>query len=308
MNRHPEKLLTRLSQSAPMLAAIGEELNFTKAAEKLNIQQSAVSHRVRSLEKALEITLFERTTRKLALTQAGTILCQAASESESIWPKALDKLEQLHSTEHIGLSLSSSLAMKWLIPILSKADTYDLKISLNVSDEHVNFDHENIDVSIRFGIGPYPGLHSVRLSRCVLQPVVNPSLMKTLNGDINSVLSCGQTTLLTDRLGERDNTNFNWQSYFDKREYSEFTKRNATHQFDRADLMLQAAINGIGIALGRTLLIEHDIKSGFLEKIGVAVNTESEYWLVCKPSFAETKRYKRLVRWLKQEVRQTTSQ
>ncbi len=288
-----------------MLAAIGQEMSFTKAAEKLNVQQSAVSHRVRSLEDVLGVTLFERTTRKLIPTRAGSILCHAAVESESIWPSALNALEQLNSTEQTRLSLSSSLAMKWLIPILNNASAFDLDISLNVSDEHVNFEHDNIDASIRFGAGPYPGLHAERLSRCVLQPVVNTSLMQTFNGDMVSAINSGQAALLTDRVGERDSTNFDWKSYFGDNEFSEELSQVVTHHFDRADLMLQAAINGLGIALGRTLLIEQDIKSGFLQKIGKPVNTKSEYWLVCKPSFAETLRYKRLVQWLKQEIQQT---
>ncbi|MGF1695402.1 LysR family transcriptional regulator [Vibrio lamellibrachiae] len=305
MNDNQEKLLIRLSQAAPMLAAIGEELSFTKAADTLNIQQSAVSHRVRSLEQALGVTLFERTTRKLVPTEAGLVLCHAAKKSQSIWPKALDKLSELQSTAQIKLSLSSSLAMKWMIPILSHAQSHDINISLNVSDEPVNFDHEPIDVAIRFGTGPYPGLHSTRLSRCSLQPVVSPALMSTFEEDVESLFIGSDTTLLGDRLGEKDRTQFDWKSYFEGTSYDGDVSKLPTHQFDRADLMLQAAINGIGIALGRTLLIEQDIQSGFLKKVGPPVAIQSGYWLVCKPSFAEGQRFESLYQWLKEEIKRT---
>ncbi|MCK6264629.1 LysR family transcriptional regulator [Vibrio sp. ZSDE26] len=305
MNNNEEKLLIRLSQAAPMLAAIGEELSFTKAADTLNIQQSAVSHRVRSLEQALGITLFERTTRKLVPTEAGLVLCRAAKESQSIWPKALDNLRDLQSNAQIKLSLSSSLAMKWMIPILRHSYSHDLNISLNVSDKPVNFDHEPIDVAIRFGIGPYPGLHSTRLSRCTLQPVASPKLIRTFEQDVKSVVVSHETMLLGDRLGEKDQTQFDWTNYFEGSTYDVEVSDLSVHRFDRADLMLQAAVNGIGVALGRTLLIEQDIKSGFLEKVGPAVTIQSGYWLVCKPSFAESQRYESLCHWLKEEIKQT---
>ena len=76
MNRN--KTISKLAQASPMLAAIGEELSFTKAAERLNVDQSAVSHRAKSLEEALGHTLFDRTTRQLRLTEIGEILCHAA--------------------------------------------------------------------------------------------------------------------------------------------------------------------------------------------------------------------------------------
>jgi LysR family glycine cleavage system transcriptional activator len=85
------KAITKLTQASPMLAAIGEELSFTKAAERLNVDQSAVSHRAKSLEDALGYTLFDRTTRSLRLTEIGEILCVAASDTVDKWGTALDK-------------------------------------------------------------------------------------------------------------------------------------------------------------------------------------------------------------------------
>lgn len=305
MNKHQKKLLVRLNQAAPLLVAISEELSFTKAAERLNVQQSAVSHRVRALEQSLGVTLFERTTRKLKHTEAGLIVCQAATTSLAIWPQALDKLASLHTAEQIKLSLPSSLAMKWLIPILGHADSRGLDISLNVSDEHVNFDHENIDAAIRFGIGPYPGLHSVRLSHCKLQPVASPNVISTIGQDIDSFVINDEVSLLADHTGEADNTSFDWQSYLTGIGLNDDSLTNISYQFGRADLMLQAAINGLGIGLGRTLLIEQDLESGFLKKMGPSVKIKAGYWLVCKPSFAETKRYEKIYGWLKEEIHHT---
>lgn len=291
-----ESLLNRLTQAAPMLAAIARELSFTRAAEQLGIQQSAVSHRVRALEQTLGLRLFERTTRELRLTPAGKIVCDAALQAVAIWPKALEQLTRLDSQEQIRLSVSSSLAMKWLIPQLSSCAQFGLSIALNVEDQHSDFSLGNIDAAIRFGTGPYPGLHTVHLCHSQMQPVISPRLIKQSSAQSEEIFS--HFALLTDRRGERDGTQFYWGHYFEQINLG--TKHSPEQVFfDRADLMLQAAINGMGVGLGRTLLIEQDIKSGFLSCIGSEVKTDASYWLVSTPDFAQTERHAQLKRWLK---------
>lgn len=298
-----KEMISKLVQASSMLAAIGEELSFTKAADRLNIDQSAVSHRIKSLEEAIGHTLFDRTTRQLRLTEIGEILCHASIDTIGRWDVALDKLERSRSTNLIQLSLPSSLAMKWLIPVLPNAITENLNISVDVNDEAVDFLIKEADASIRFGPGPYPGLHSTRLSDCWLQPVVSPLYLKGKAPDA-SLLANLETIFLADRRGETDKTDFSWNNYFDN---NGLIKDNfkPDHLFDRADLMLQAAIVGMGLGLGRTLLIEGDIKAGYFKTVGTSVRMRSGYWLVCSASFAETERFKRLRNWLKKEVEKT---
>ena len=296
-------MLSKLPQASPLLAAIGEEMSFTKAAERLNIDQSAVSHRVKALEEALGHSLFDRTTRKLRLTEIGEILCHGAIDTLKRWDIALDKLERSRSTNLIQLSLPSSLAMKWLIPALPNAQAQQLNIAIGASDEAVDLLVHEADAAIRFGPGPYPGLHTTRLSDCWLQPVASPLYLANKATDI-SLLTDSKTILLADRRGEIDKTDFSWQYYFDNTESAqqEITDK---HQFDRADLMLQGAIAGMGLGLGRTLLIEGDINRGLIKAIGEPIPMRSAYWLVCSASFAETERFKRLRDWLKTEVQNT---
>ena len=297
-----KETIARLVQASPMLAIIGEELSFTKAAERLNVDQSAISHRIRSLEDALGHTLFARTTRQLKFTEFGEILCHAALDTMSRWDIALDKLERSRSTNLIQLSLPSSLAMKWLIPALPNALAMDLNISVDVREETVNFHANEADAAIRFGHGPYPGLHSTHLSHCWIQPVVSPTYLDDQTSDA-TLLANPETIFLGDRRGEIDKTDFCWGFYFS---HIESIKDDFTlnHHFDRADLMLQAVIGGMGVGLGRTLLVEGDIEAGYLKSVGTAVRMRSSYWLVCSASFAETNRFERLLDWLKSEVQE----
>lgn len=301
MNRH--ETITKLAQSASMLAAIGKELSFTKAAERLSVDQSAVSHRIKALEEAMGHTLFDRTTRQLRLTEMGEILCHAAIDTVARWDAALDKVERSRSTNLIQLSMPSSLAMKWLIPALPNAQAMNLNISIDVKEETINLQANETDAAIRFGPGPYPGLHSTHLSHCRIQPVASPLYLGDRTSD-EALLSDPETTFLADRRGELDKTDFSWNYYFSntKRVMDNFI---SDYQFDRADLMLQAVIGGMGIGLGRTLLVESDVEAGYLNTVGLSIRMPSSYWLVCSPSFAETNRFERLRDWLKSEIQKT---
>lgn len=296
--------ISKLAQASPMLAAIGEELSFTKAAEKLNVDQSAVSHRAKSLEEALGHTLFERTTRSLQLTEIGEILCQAAMDTVANWDLALDKLERSRSGNLTQLSMPSSLAMKWLIPLLPNAQAKGLNITVEVKEETIDFRANESDAAIRFGRGPYPGLHSSHLSNCWLQPVASP---KYLGDQMRDTIfpNDPDMTFLADRRGENDATEFNWEFYFSNTG-AEMEGFKPDYLFDRTDLMLQAAIGGMGVGMGRTLLIENDVEAGYLKLVGTPIRMRSSYWLVCSTGFAETNRFASLREWLRDEIKSTS--
>lgn len=295
--------VAKLVHFSPMLAAIGEELSFTKAAQRLGVDQSAVSHRIRSLEDALGHTLFDRTTRQLRLTEIGEILCHAAIDTIARWDTALDKVERSRTSDLIQLSLPSSLAMKWLIPVLPNAAAINLKLSLDVKEEAVDFQVNEADAAIRFGPGPYPGLHSTHLSHCWMQPVASPKYLGDSACD-EAVLMNPETKFVSDRRGECDKTDFSWNYYFSNTG-SVRVDFNPDYPFDRADLMLQAVIGGMGVGLGRTLLVEADVEAGYLNAVGASIRMRSGYWLVCTPSFAESNRFEKLRDWLKSEMQIT---
>ena len=154
------------------------------------------------------------------------------------------------------------------------------------------FDFEAPLCAIRFGNGPYPGLFSARLAKCYLQPVASPSYRPDLDS-IDAFLGETDITFLEDARGDRDGTGYSWKAYIDGaglgvgRTFNRLT-------LGRADLVIQAAVSGNGIALGRTLLMEGDIAMRLLRPIGPPVLMSSAYWLVCLPSFAQTAGFKTL--------------
>jgi LysR family glycine cleavage system transcriptional activator len=289
-------LIAKVNQMAPVLAAIASTQSFSRAAEQLGVHQSAISHRVTLLEDALGFALFERTTRKIALTEYGRILCDCATEALTNWETAFDRLEKFKTRGVMRLSVSSSLAMKWVLPHLADAQNIGLEIALDVNDRPVDFKAGTIDAAIRFGLGPYPGLHSTLLKKAEIVPVASPGMCGE-NQTLDDLAALPDITFLKDALGEADETDFSW-TYYQNAAGLAFDTTARKLAFDRADLVLQAAINGMGIGLGRTLLIEGDIAQGFLKPVGPAVAMKSAYWLVCSPDFAATERYDRLKKWL----------
>lgn len=302
--RSRENLIARVNQNAPLLAAIARENSFSKAAEKLGVHQSAISHRINLLEEALGFSLFERTTRQITPTAQGRILCAAAGDAIGHWDVAFDKLEKFETQGAVRLSVSSSLAMKWVLPHLADAQHSGLEIALDVNDRPVDFKAGVIDAAIRFGVGPYPGLHSTLLKKAGIVPVARPGLCPTLSDDgvtLEQFAEQPDATFLKDTTGEQDDTDFSWAYYLAKAGLQlDHDKRQIV--FERADLVLQAAINGMGVGLGRTLLVEGDIAQGFLKPVGPTVPMKSAYWLVCNPDFAGTERHARLLGWLKTKL------
>ncbi len=294
MNMGKEKFLAKMGQSAPLLVAVGEAGSFSKAASRLGVQQSAISHRIRLLEEALGIALFQRTTRHVKLTAQGSILFEAAKDQQQRWQQVYRDLASFSVEETIRLSVSSSLAMKWVLPHLASARGEGLEITLDVNDQAVDFTRDPVDVAIRFGRGPYPGLHSTYLKKAYLVPVASPIYGSDVFEDENTIY-------LQDHLGREDHTDFSW-AFYQSTSGVDINMADVPLGFDRADLMLQGAINGMGVGLGRTLLIEQDIEHGFLKVVGPAVEMTAAYWLVCAPDFAATERFEKLLSWLKREL------
>jgi LysR family glycine cleavage system transcriptional activator len=289
----------RLVRNTDLLVAIGRELNFTRAAESLGLEQSAVSHRVKTLEEAIGMKLFERSTRKLEPTEVGQILCETALQTVEHWDTALKRINDIRTSRTMRLSVSSSLAMKWIVPSLHRAQEFGLDLAIDVDDRFADLHRGEAQAAVRYGRGPYPGLHSERLCDAALIPVARPDRLSPALTEA----FCGSedARLLVDSQGETDQTDFSWRAYFTGRGWRLDHVRTAG-AFNRADLALQAAIGGMGIALGRTLLIENDLKAGLLEIVGAPVPTKAGYWLVTTPSQARTEGFETLRDWLSGEV------
>lgn len=299
MSDNRNQALQKLAAAASLLEAIARTESFTKAAQELGIQQSAVSHKLRSLEAVLGFALFTRTTRKVAPTHQGALICTACRVSTEAISSALNEATRLGDAQNTILSVSSSLAMKWLVPAMKRAQERELKITLNIDDQLTVLGQSGMPhAAVRFGPGPYVGFHTTLLCKCHVMSVAHKRLAKSLRpkGGKKSVL-------LRDVSAEEDGTGMTWENYLaDDFEAARF---DLTMKFSRSDVALQAAIAGLGHSLGRTLLVENDLDVGLVSLSGPLVAIQSRYWLVTTADFAATKAYGRLEEWLHSEVRRS---
>lgn len=299
MKKPESKSLHKLAAAAPTLAAVFRTGSFTQAARELGVHQSAISHKIGNLEEGLGFALFTRTTRNVVPTLQGEPICAACVKSADALSDALDTVLRIQKHGSTVLSLSSSLAMKWVVPAMSRARARGLNITLNIDDDLTALGQTGVSqVAIRFGPGPYPGLHATMLSRCFAIPVHNRSAVSSLAGTRR------RAVLLRDTRAEADGTDISWARYLGSSEY-ESDRFDTSVTFERTDVAIQAAIAGLGHALARTLLIEADFEAGLLISSGPPKPVRSRYWLVTTPDYAQTDAFKKLAIWLADEVRET---
>ena len=250
--------------SLKVFEAAGRHLNFTRAAQELNVTPAAVSHQIKELEDQLGQLLIERTSRSMRLTEAGQILHAAVGEALSGLNRALARLDKGRDHARLRVSASTSIAAKWLVPRL---DDYmklhpGIEIQLDVSDRVRDFDRDDIDAAIRFGNGNYPGARADRLFDNTIFPVCSPALLASKR-PLKQPRDLLQHRLIHVEWSGQGITWPNWRMWMLAAGVSDFNETRGLH-LDNSGLALQAAIEGQGVALGDSSLVSDDLAAGRL--------------------------------------------
>ena len=266
-------------------------LNFTRAAEELNLTQGAISHQIRELEEILGVRLFDRRHRGLDLTDAGRIYlihAREALESLRAGAEALGKRDAV-----LTVTVSPNFANKWLVPRLGNftAAHPEVDLRISASRRHTDFAADGIDLAVRHGTGDWPHLHVQRLCPEEIFPVCGPALLTpgallTRPGDLR------RHTLLhdRDRAGWRQ-----WLIAFD-------VPPDIADQgpvFSDTSLAIDAAVAGQGVALARSALAIHDLKGGRLVRpMQESLPAAFAYWIVCPKASANESKIAIFREWL----------
>lgn len=267
------KLPLGLLQQFVLVARLG---NLSRAAAQANLTVSALSHQMRQLEERLERRLFERGPRGVRLTVDGCTLLEAVGAHVEGIEQALSAYR---TRRHDALTLSASpgILSSWLVPRLPRlvAVHPELELSLQSSSALVNFEHEPVDVGLRYGRGPWLGLQCERLFGEWIAPVAAPALVARMEGVDPGDLARWPL------LGESSSST-RWKDWFGRTGGT--PPRRYVAQFDSLDALRHAALEGLGVALGRMVTSKSLIDAGRLQVLGdhyLAVN--EAYWLVYPP-------------------------
>jgi len=257
--------------------------SFTRAADELCVTQGAVSHQVKLLEATLGIKLFIRERQRLVITDAGREYLNVVRDA---FDRIADGTERILRRQNAGVltvSTSPDFAAKWLVNRLGRfAEAYpgiDLRVSATM--HHIDFVREEVDVAVRHGDGNWSGLDAVRLCTEQLFPVCSPKLM----GGRNRLTK--PSDLLKTPLLHLDDSKA-WSQWFDAAGVIDAeTSHGLT--LNRASMLIDAAVDGQGVALARTTLAAWDLISGrLIRPFDVGLKLTRTYWIVC-PKATSTK-------------------
>ena len=280
--------------------AAARHLSFTTAASELNVTQTAISHQIRRLEEELGIRLFVRRNRALALTAEARDYLPGVRAAFNDLRLATDRLLRRDDGHVLTVSTLASLAAKWLLPRLSafQESHPGIDVRITTSTGLVDFRTGDVDAAIRYGRGHWQGLRADWLMADELFPVCSPAL---LNG--NKPLRCPEDLVHHTLLHSSGGYDDDWRLWLTAAGLPADISRQPGLSFDLIFLTVQAAIDGSGIAMGRTSYVQDDIAKGRLVvPFEIALPADAGFYLVSPEAKTDPPKLAAFRQWLKMSV------
>ncbi|WP_372965929.1 LysR substrate-binding domain-containing protein [Marinobacter sp.] len=282
--------------------AAARHLNFTRAAGDLYLTQSAVSQKIQSLEDHLGYPLFYRLPRGLRLTSNGERLYISVCQAFGILSETLHQIGDETLQGALKLRTMPSFATRWLIPRLASFNKLHPEIDLQIDADlsMADFKDDGVDLAVT----PYwvdnQRLNQQHLFDDLVYPVASPHLLSQLT--LTNYQDLTTTHLINDSM-PRASYSTNWDAFLARLGHFDLELRGGSG-YSRADMVLQAACAGQGIALGRHSLCASDLKAGQLVRPFPDVIQDGQVWLSCPREYLNRPRVSVFAEWLKTEVRQ----
>ncbi|RUR70526.1 transcriptional regulator GcvA [Variovorax guangxiensis] len=281
----------------PCFDAAARHLSFSKAAEELSITPGAVSRAIKNLEDQLDLRLFERETRSVRLTAVGESYAQAVRAALDQLAAATAVATARRSDLTLNVSTSDGFAGKWLVPRLyrfRKAQG-DIDVRVSTTGTLTSFLGDGIDIAIRYGGGKYPGLSSEFLADEEVFPVCSPRLLKGAQ-PLRTPEDLGRHTLI------RDSYPIDWKAWLSSAGVEGVDAQRGL-AFDSYTFAIEAAVQGEGVALGRTMLVADDLAAGRLVRpFRHALKAYASFYLVYPPEAIRQRKIKAFRDWLFGEI------
>ncbi|WP_280151886.1 transcriptional regulator GcvA [Piscinibacter sp. XHJ-5] len=278
-------------------------LSFTRAAEELFVTAAAVSHQIKTLEESLGVLLFVRQPKSMVLTEAGKAYLPAIQQAFRQMAEATHQLHVRGKPAVLKVNMPPTFAVKWLVPrmahFMKEHPEIDLKVS--TSAKLVDFARDDVDVAIRYGRGIYPGLHSQLCLPVEVFPVCSPAL---LDGEhpLRTPDDLRYHTLLHDDSSYADVSNPDWAMWL---RHAGVNSVDATRgpSFWPSHLVINAAIDGLGVALAKKNWVVADLAAGRLVRpFDISLPVEFSYFLIYPESRVGDPLITTFARWVRDEV------
>ena len=263
--------------------AAARHLSFTRAAEELHVTQGAVSHQIKVLESWFGVPLFQRNKRELKLTEEGLNYLPGVRSTLNKLHTVTQQVLENDSTHLLNIATPESFAVSWLIPRLSAFRQQQPDIDIRLTTQNQIDDFGNligdegpawVDLRIRYGRGSWAGMQATRILEEEIFPVCSPVLMQGDQG-LRKMENLQYHHLL------HDDMQLPWRNWLLLAGLDHIDTSRGTH-FSHSHMVQSAAVAGQGLALGRSVLVADDLRSGRLVKpFELAMPSEYSYYLVC---------------------------
>jgi len=281
--------------------AAARHLSFTQAAEELFLTQSALSRQIQTLEGQLGVPLFERRHRALLLTEAGQLLQGAARSVLEDFANAVARIRRDQATQPLAITTNQPFAALWLIPRLSRFRERHPGVDVFISADNRILDlaREPVDLAVRYCAEATAPPASVRLFGEKLVPVCSPRLAADRTRPLKHPEDLARHVLL--HIDDRFPW-LNWSVWLEAIGIRDLTPTGSL-RFNHFHEVMQAAVDGQGVALGRVPLIDNLLKqrklvAPFRNKYA----TTRAYFVVLAPRGVQRPEARAFIDWLVAEA------
>ena len=278
--------------------AAARHLSFTRAAEELNVTPGAVSQQVKTLEDYLDVRLFRRRNRALLLTDPAQVCLPLLSGGFDQLAAAVDSIRRERADKPLTVTVPPTMGARWLVPRLSDFHKKypEVDIRIDASSALADLVGGDIDIGIRFGSGDYPGIDSTSLFPLQVYPVCSPDWLA--EAALKTPRDLAPHMLLHADYPWDDAAWPDWQTWLHTVGIDNIDTAHGL-RFSSPEMVIQAAIEGQGVALFGSVLVQDDLRSRRLVRpFEEAVPMDYSYYVVHARAGAERARVKVFKEWL----------
>ncbi|WCM93738.1 LysR substrate-binding domain-containing protein [Acidovorax sp. NCPPB 2350] len=271
--------------------------SFKAAAEELAVTPTAISHQIRGLEQHIGAGLFSREVRRVTLTDSGLQLYPVLRDGFDAFQASLERLTHDRQRPQVVISATNAFATKWLLPRMAdfRRSLPEIDLHLQASDDMADLHSTRVDIAIRYGRGPYPGLTVDPLFTDQFAVVANPRLK------VLSVKDLTRYPLIYFVWRHSRPDNPTWDRWFAEAKVKPPASAGQLRFSDEGHA-IQAAVGGQGIALVSQALVADELASGNLHQpFGPAIAGHT-YHLAISNERAPSANTRAVIAWLKRQA------
>lgn len=285
--------------------AVVRHATFSAAADELGVSQSAVSQHVKALEEWLGHELMTRGARRSQPTRDGALLARAITDGLGRISDICEEIRDKRRADNtIVISCLPGFAFIWLFPRLMRFDLAHPHLSISIATDTgvTGFAGAEADIGIRYGVGNNPGFAVEPLMEEEIFPVCAPTLLKGSN-PLKSVADMAFQTQLRDEFAPFTRTPPSWEFWAQENGLT-LPQPVRIRKFGQSNMVVQAAIEGVGVAIGRAPLVADALRDGRLVRpFSQTATSRLKYWLVYAERARESEKINLFADWILKEAK-----